>query len=49
MHGLDAIHDEVQDDLLQLHLVALHGREVFVELCLKGKRPFLTRGSGCGA
>ena len=24
MHGLDAIHDEVQDDLLQLHLVALH-------------------------
>ena len=35
MHGLDAIHDEVQDDLLQLHLVALHGREVFVELCLK--------------
>ena len=35
MHGLDAIHDEVQDYLLQLHLVALHGRKMFVEQCLK--------------
>jgi hypothetical protein len=34
MHGLDSIH-EVQDDLLQLRLVAPHGREVFAEVCLK--------------
>src|SRR5258705_6839023 len=35
LHTLDGIHDEVQGDLLQLHLVAQHGWEVFVEVCLK--------------
>src|SRR5262247_2230734 len=35
LHGLDGIHDEVQDDLLQLHLVALYGQEMLAELCVK--------------
>src|SRR5215470_9000430 len=35
LHSLDGIHDEVQDDLLQLHLVAFHDRNVLVELRLK--------------
>src|SRR5262249_32299118 len=34
-HGLDAVHNQVQDNLLQLHLVALHRREVFVEVRLE--------------
>ena len=35
MHRLDGIHDQVQDHLLQLNLVAVHGRNFVVKLRLK--------------
>src|SRR5262249_15794983 len=30
-HGFDGVHDEVHDDLLNLHLVAQDGRQIFAE------------------
>ena len=35
-HGFDAIHDQVDQDLLELHAVAAHARKITVEIGPRG-------------
>ena len=41
MHGLNGIHDHIQDDLLQLNSVASHAWQSIIQLCANFDLMFL--------